>query len=50
MSKNNGTFQCGECNLYEEGLSDKEILILSVEHSNGNHIDIFELRKKLKGE
>lgn len=43
-----GTFQCGTCNLYEIGLSDKEILALSNEHFNGNHIDIFELRKKSK--
>ena len=38
------TFQCGTCNLYEEGLSDKEVLMLSEEHFKGNHIDIFDLR------
>jgi len=43
-----GTFQCGVCNLYEEGLTDAEILQLSQEHFKGNHIDIFELRKKKK--
>lgn len=41
-----GIFQCGTCNIYEENLTDKEILQLSAEHFEGNHIDVYELRKK----
>lgn len=48
MKKKKVTFQCGTCNLYEEGLSDKEILLLSEEHFSGNHIDIDKLRKNRK--
>ena len=45
----NRKFHCGTCNLYEEGLSDKEVLQLSYEHSFlDNHIDRYELRKKLE--
>jgi hypothetical protein len=42
---NKGYFQCGICNLYEEGLSDDEILRLSTYHYEGKHIDIDELRR-----
>jgi len=44
--KQKSTFQCEECNLYEEGLTDDEVLQLSEEHFKGNHIDIDELRNK----
>ena len=45
MVKNKGTFQCGTCNLIEEGLTNKEIMELSSYHFAGKHIDKFELRK-----
>jgi len=38
MIKRENTFRCGTCNLIEEGLTPKEVLELSAEHFNGNHI------------
>ena len=42
------TFICGECSLFEEGLTKKELSQLSEEHFKGNHIDIDELRELKK--
>ena len=41
----NHTFQCGTCNLIEEGISAEEVLQLSSYHFRGKHIDIDDLRK-----
>jgi len=43
-----GIFRCGTCNLYEEGLTDNEILLLSRLHFNNNHLDIDEAKEYIK--
>jgi hypothetical protein len=40
------SFQCGTCHLYEEKISMTEVMELSALHFAGEHIDIYELRKR----
>lgn len=42
------SFQCGTCNLIEEGISANEVMELSKFHFSGKHIDVDDLRKLKK--